>query len=295
VVTTALRLDDLVVAQQSDSQQVVGWKLLGIGPLVATAQIEISRSYVDNSGFELIATIPAAQLFYEDTTVNLYDRWRVVFYKLRLLDVTGAYRDYGPLRVSGELDGPAKSIIRNVRTQLRIGSGNPVLIYQKRFNETQRCTDCWDPVLKQVTRSDCSTCFNTGFEGGFHTPILTLVWIGPESKSNRPTDRLEQPAAVTCLAANFPVLRPRDIIYEIDTGRRYRVGVISTAEKNRMLLSQSFGAEALNPSDIENSLPIPAINSLIPVMSRFRAPRRSMLNEAEASPPVDSIIGDIYI
>jgi hypothetical protein len=295
MVTTALRLDDLVVAQQSTSQQVVGWKLLGIGPLMATANIEISRSYVENSGFELIATVPATQLFYEDTDVNLYDHWRVTFYKLRLLDATGAYRDYGPLRVSGELDGPAKSIIRNVRTQLRIGAGNPVLIYQKRFVEAQRCTDCWDPVLKQITRSDCVTCFNTGFEGGFHTPILTLAWINPESKSNRPTDRLEQPSSVQCLAANFPILRPRDILYEIDTGRRYRIGVIVPAEKNRMLLSQSFGAEALNPSDIENTLPIPAISSMIPVMARFRAPRRSMLNEAAPSPSTDPIIRELFI
>lgn len=295
MVTTSLRLDDLVVAQQSSAQQVVGWKLLGIGPLVATAQVEISRSYVDNSGFELIATVLASQLFYEDTDVNLYDRWRAVFYKLRLLDVTGAYRDYGPIRVSGELDGPAKSIIRNVRTQLRIGAGNPVLVYQKRFNDLQRCVDCWDPVLKQITRSDCATCFNTGFEGGFHTPILTLAWIYPESRSNHPTDRLEQPDSVQCLAANFPVLRPRDIIYEIDTGRRYRVGTITPTEKNRMLLSQSFTAEGLNPSDIENTLPIPAISSLIPVMSRFRAPRRSMLNQDVDSPGTDSIIRDLFI
>lgn len=294
MVTTALRLEDLVVAQQSDTQQVIGWRLVGIGPLVATAVVELSRSYVENDGYELIATVPASQVFYEDSTVNLYDRWRVPFYKLRLVDTNGAYRDYGPIRVSGELDGPTKSIIRNARTQLRIGSGNPVLFYQRRFDTTQRCPDCWDPVLKQVVLSDCLSCFNTGFVGGYHAPVLTLASIAPEAKGDQTTDRTEQSATVQCFTINFPILRSRDFMYEIDTGRRYRIVTIQPGEKNRMLVSQVFTAEAINPVDIEHKVPVPPVDQLTPIISRFNAPRRSMLTQSE-SPGSDSIIGHIVI
>lgn len=287
-----LRLDNIVVAQQTADSQVVGWTLLGIGPAANGAVVEIRRSYAENDGFELIATIAATTGFYRDESVNLFDRWRFPYYKLTVVDSLGNRREYPAARVSGSLDGIAISIIRNTNIQLRQG-GNPVLIYSRKSDESDRCSACWDSVLRKVTVSFCEVCFNTGYSGGYYTPVLTLATIYPEVKSIAAGDVTRQPSTTSGLFGNYPVLRPRDLIYEVDTGKRYRVVTITPTEKQRMLLNQTATLEGLAAGDVENRLAVPQISELTPVLSRSTAPSRYIT--VDNFSPQDTSIGYLYI
>lgn len=287
-----LRLDSIIVAQQTTDSQVIGWTLLGVGPAAVGAVIRIFRSYAPNDGFDLIAVVYANTGFYRDDTVNLYDLWRVPYYKLEILDSLGHTRTYGPHRVSESLDGIAISLIRNTNIAIRLG-GSPILIYMRKSGDADRCLMCWDAKLRKVTQSSCEYCYNTGFDGGYFDPIMTLAVIPPEAKRNAPGDMMRQMATTAALMSNYPVVRPRDLIYEIDTGKRFRITGVETAEKQRMLINQNVSLEALVPGDVEHRLPVPPIASLTPVLSRSTAPHRTFV--VDNFSPENPTIGRIHI
>lgn len=275
---SAIRFGQIVVAQQTTDSQVIGWQLLGIGTPVIGAVVRVYRSYVENDGYDLVATVPATDLVYRDTSVNLSDRWRIPFYKLEILDGVGNTRMSAPHRVSGEQLAPGIDLIRATITLLKLG-GNPILVYQKKFDTGDRCSNCWDPKLRQVTISNCEVCYNTGFTSGYHAPVLTLAIIVPEVKVDIPGDTTRQQSSTESTMSNYPLMRPRDLIYEINTGRRFRVVAVRTAEKHRMLINQTMQLEVLNPSDIEHRLPVPEISTLVPIITRPRATHREMLRD----------------
>jgi hypothetical protein len=289
-----LRLTDIHVMQQTSDTQVIGWKLARIGNAsVAGSSLTITQSYAPNDGFVAATPSPAPALtdnFTLVTNSGYHDHWRLPYYKLTVTDADSNSKTYGPFRVEGEVDGISLHLIRNVRTLLRLG-GNPVLIYQRIFDQTNRCT-CWDPVLKKVTRSNCTLCFNTGFTTGYYDPLLTLALITPEPKVSEPGDTLRQTTATDSLTLNYPVLRPRDVIYEVNTARRFRVGNIRPIEKNRVLIHQEFPIIRLNPSDIEHQLDVPDVTTLIPLIKRIRGTNRQVLqNNQGQSPPVIENLG----
>jgi len=100
--------------------------------------------------------------------------------------------------------------------------------------------------------------------------------MGVEGKSNTISDRVEQEATVEMLLTYYPVLRPNDLVYEIDTGRRYRLQQVLPVEKHRMLISQSATGYALAPSSAEHNIPIPDITKLEPFLTRVAAPIRNV-------------------
>ena len=289
---SSVRFGQIVVAQQTADSQVVGWQLLGIGAPLVGATVRVYRSYVETGGYDLIATVPANSLVYRDETVNLTDRWRIPFYKLEIVDGIGNTRLSGPVRVSGEQLAPGIDLVRATITLLRLG-GNPILVYQRKFDSGDRCANCWDPKLRQVTLSNCEVCFNTGFSGGYHSPVLTLAVIVPELKIDVPGDVMRQQATTEATMSNYPLMRPRDLIYEVNTGKRFRVVVVRPAEKHRMLINQSVQIELLNPSDIEHRLPVPDLSTLTPVITRPRATHRQMLRDNFS--PASSGFDTIYI
>lgn len=266
--TTSSRLVDVHVFQQSSDAQVVGWTYVPVGGAPTSgATVKVERSYVQNDGFTtLAAAVPASQGFYKDTEVMLHDQWRRVFYRLTIDDGVNDVKVAGIYWIEHELPGPAIGLLRNVETLLRLG-GVPVLIMQRVFDLDNRCT-CWDPVMGQTTSSSCELCYGTGFAGGYHTPILTLAQIQPESKQSGPGDTLRQPRQASALFSNYPILRPRDLVVELNKGRRYRVGPINTAEYGRIIVNQSAVLEGLNPSDIEHRINHPDPSTLEPLLRR---------------------------
>jgi hypothetical protein len=276
--------------QQAADTQVIGWKLARVGNSSSVgSSLTVLRSYAPNDGYTDVTPSPApvpSDNFVVMADPGFHDHWRTPYYKLTVTDSDSNSKTYGPVKVDGEVDGISMHLIKGVRTLLRLG-GNPVLIYQRIFDQTNRCT-CWDPVLKKVTISDCTLCFNTGFTSGYYDPLLTLALITPELKVSEPGDTLRQTTGTESLTLNYPVLRPRDIIYEVNTGRRFRIGNIRPIEKNRVLVHQEFSILRLNPSDIENELDVPDVTTLVPLIKRVRGTNRQVLqyNQGQGSPVI---------
>ena len=265
------KLDGIIVAKQTNQAQIVGWRFIPFGVAEpAAAKVKVWRSASPDSGFEQIATVPALKGWFFDEDIDLLNRWAVYYYKLDLVveDVT---QGYGPVRLEGSNDRIAAGLVKHRNTYLRL-AGLPVLIYPY-LAAGERCS-CWDAVLRKSTVSDCSGCFGTGYLSGYYSPILTLAQIGVEAKQNQVGERIEQETVVELMMSNYPVLRPGDVVYEIDAGRRYKVQAVTPSEKSRMLIGQDALGYGLQPTDTEHNIPIPEIDKIDPVLIRKYSPHR---------------------
>ncbi len=268
------KLDSICVAQQTSRSQIIGWQFYPFGVKAPSdAIVEIHRSSVENDGFSLVGRVPANQGWYQDESVDVYDRWELPNYKLVLI-VDGETIEYPPTRVNGSTDVVARTLTKHVETYLKL-AGIPVLVYQYLSNG-DRCPDCWDAILQQPVTSNCDSCFGTGFLKGYHFPIQTLAVMGVEGKQNIVAERIEQELTIEMLFSNYPVLRPSDVIYEIDTGKRYRVQQVLPVEKHRALINQSAVGYALQTTDAEHDIPIPDFTKLESVLRRRYAPHRKV-------------------
>jgi len=280
---TRMRLDNICVYQQDAQSQLIGWNLWTVGnENPNTAQVRIDRAYSENGTYEQIDLVPALNQFYLDSTVNVSDLWRRPFYRLQLVVNNSALPAYDPVRLDGDITGPAINAMRASQVLVRQG-GSPVLVFQRRFAE-DRCS-CWDAVMQKSSDPDCPMCFGTGYTEGYYEPIATLAVIDPESKQNTPGDITRQDTVTRAMMANYPLLRPRDLIHETNQGGWYRVGGITPAEYKRVLVNQSFSLTRINPSDIETTLEVPDLSTLNPILIRAVPGKTTFANAPSAGSP----------
>ena len=83
---------------------------------------------------------------------------------------------------SSERSHEVEWVRRGVRDGLR-WAGTEMLCCQRwtlwDFNQgrVERCPDCYDEVLKQVSNTRCPSCYGTGFKGGYSSPFRTWASI----------------------------------------------------------------------------------------------------------------------
>lgn len=284
----------------SRASVILSWRIRPTNEDLSTMTVNVSRSYSSEGPFESLADVSGDDNVFRDVNAHLRDKWREIYYKLRLTSPTGIEDETKPvgLRTTPELEAVA---IRRRDDLLLKFTGIPCLIYSRK-HEGERCPTCWDAVLKKVRYSNCPQCFNTGRLGGYYQPVLTQVKIDPVRKMNEPGDTLRQVEQTTALVSYFPLVKPQDIIYEVNAGARWRVVTVDPTEKKRNIVHQDLSMIGLNTGDIEHQIPIPG-NNLTPVirprnnwwMQRERPIVRdheSLTPEEQAETPEDEV--DFY-
>ncbi len=275
------------VLQQSELSYVVTWRT----PLAAIVPpgtvVKIFRSYSESSGFVEIGEVPLQTGIFLDTDHRDSSKNVEVFYKLRVVCPDGS-KDFGPYEVEGSPDSVSRYMIRAVKQFLRRIGATPVLIYQEALgDETQRCPECWDPVSQQPIASNCSTCGGSTFVGetkGYYLPILTLMDIRPSQNITIVEDTAQTPRTTTARMSNFPRLRGRDVIREVNTGRLWKVVAVTPVQRDqRSLISQDpITIREIKTGEIEYDLPIPAV--IVPVLTRRRVKRERILRLVDGAP-----------
>ena len=149
-------------------------------------------------------------------------------------------------------------------------AGVPTMIFKKK-RDGQHCPECWDEILKRVTKSNCTTCYGTGKLGGFYPPYEAWMNFEPDPKVTQVAEWGQRQSSQTDIQfTNYPLLSDGDVIVEMKNDRRWKVSNIRYPEKNRTTKLQIARVDAVNPSDIEYRVDI----------SEPR--RKALLDEAEA-------------
>jgi len=273
------KIYDIYIAQQRFDSIVVGWKPAGTSIDIAAATLTIQRSYVQNDGFETIATLPLSSMVYIDTTINKQQKWLNIYYKLIVSNTTSSHT-YGPELLDARADLVDRQITKNINRYLQNNGSAPCLIYQQAYgSEVSRCPKCWDKETQQVIYSNCTVCAGTSYVGttkGYYHPILTLVDIKPSPATNQIEDTAQAPNQTEARMANYPILRPNDIIRQINDGVLWTVTGITRQIKTRAVVSQDpIYLRQIKPGDIEFTLPVPT--TIVPILRRMRARTEKIL------------------
>jgi len=277
-----IRFDALNVYQVSPAARIVHWLLAPTNEDLTDLTVKIFRSYSPDQDFEEVASVDYPTTYFRDAEVNVTSFWREVYYRVTAV-IQGQAYDSSVQGLNPAFAAIAKEMIRRTDILLRF-AGVPAMVYLRRHGE--RCPVCWDSVLQKVTSSKCLTCFSTSYMGGYYDPILTLINIVPERKIDQPDVVLRQPTQTSFKMGTYPIIRPADLVYEVNQGARYRIDDIMPAEIERVTTAQDFTATRLVASDISHMIPIPdkLVPAIIPVRSH-RIRKRYQYVGKEDGPP----------
>lgn len=118
----------------------------------------------------------------------------------------------------------AREITRKEALVMRKFSGAYGWLLKRRYWGSP-CPVCVDPVTAQVDEANCSTCFGTRFEEGYHTPAecwLVLERAGRQSALDENTGH-QKATEVAARALAYPPIETGDIWVQAHTDQRYRV------------------------------------------------------------------------
>lgn len=280
-------LDEFTVSQASPQSRVVFWAFKPTNDDLSTATVDVFRCPTPVGEFVKIATVQYPQTYYVDSAENFRDFWRDANYKI-VATFQGKTISAGPQGLGSLPSVPAREMIRLFNLDLRF-SGMPILVYMRRRGP--RCPVCWDPELQKVTRSDCEICYATSYLGGFYPPILTLGNIVPEEKTNQPDATLRESTRTTMKMAGFPVIRPRDVIREVNTPNVWRIVNVYSSELERTVTVQELTLTKIETAEVEHKLAIPDGLSYVvnPHWARIIRKQHTYVTHERSTNPVERV------
>lgn len=241
----------------------VGWKLAKSAQNLSRLRFFIDRGESPSEMKQLNATpltngdLPE----YVDETPNLKDLNKIYYYRVRAVE----YDNGVPVQTftskettwDGDLDLVGIYVVDEHDFAMRWVFGVPAMVFKKRHDGTY-CPECWDKVLKRVTKSQCLTCYGTGKVGGYYPPIDVWMSFEPDPKVDQVTEwGRRQPTQTDIMFTNYPLLGVDDIILELKPNRFWKVSNVRGPEKNRTVMLQFARLDAVNPSDVEQRLEVP--------------------------------------
>lgn len=231
------------------------WEIADTTEDVLDYSFVVERSESPKGPFDQISAPFRDRYIYRDAMVLPYERWRQLWYRLKITKVGGDpyYTDAVTQEPAVSLD--AVEMRRAVALVLKAGTGRLAWIFPKR-TFGQKCPACYDALMQKTLVSKCESCYATGYARGFMDPIAAYIQFDPSGKatSHGPTVKTQQ-QNTTVLVPHFPPLKPKDIIVEAEN-RRWRVTEISTSSRLRATVRQRVVVHEIPKSDIEFKLPI---------------------------------------
>jgi len=237
-----------------------------------------------------------------DNDVNLLNRWRQYYYKIKTVQITDTDNvvETDPVTQHGEPDLIAKEIQRQERILWDEFAGRRCYLFPRRTFGAL-CESCFDGPGKgkghtnQKLRSNCITCFGTNYVRGYLNPIEIFIQIDPNPKSQMQLSMSErQQSDTTARLPNFPLVKPKDIIIEAEN-RRWKVIQVNQTERLRSVVHQELAIHELVKGDIEFQLPInlkEALKDLEPSAPRnFTNPQNLESFEEESLASAKAVYG----
>jgi len=215
----------------------------------------VERSEAQFGPFDQISEPFSDKYDFRDVIVNLMNRWRDYWYRIRVTrkaDDEVAYS--GTAKLGAKPDLIALEVRRQELILFREHIGRKCWTFPVR-TFGQRCS-CYDRRTGNRLRSQCETCYDTTFVGGYHDPVEMYIQIDGNPKHIETQQLVEtQQQNATARTLNFPALKPRDIIVESEN-RRWRIERVTTTSRMRALLHQELVLHEIPGTDIEFKIPI---------------------------------------
>ena len=135
---------------------------------------------------------------------------------------------------------------------------NDEVILLKRMRTGELC-DCYDDIRGSRKGDQCTSCFGTGYKGGFYPPsTIKVCYFNVESITEemgiRGTFKSESP--VQFWTANYPVIQEGDIVVNTLTADKYTVTNWQPSYKNGFLIRQTVQVTRIPEASIYQKIKI---------------------------------------
>lgn len=267
------------------------WKLVDTSEDVYDYTFQVLRSESPEGPFDTLSVPFQDRYLFIDNTLATGNRWRKYFYKVRIARVADPTdtRDSDPVAKEPDADLIALELRRHHQLLFQEFAGRRCWILPVR-TFGQRCS-CWNPKLRDRTRSGCATCFDTGFVRGYLHPIEQWLQIDPSPKTKQTTNvGNQQQSNTTMRMAFYPPLKPDDLVIEAEN-RRWKVIKVTQTEKGRATLHQEVQLHEVPPKDIEFSIELD-LNAALKDL--WLSPSRNFTNPQNLEAFKDSEMPDIF-
>lgn len=263
----------------------VSWEVADTTLDMLDYTFQVLRSESPSGPFDEVSAPFSDRYVFVDNIVYVGDRWRMLHYIIRTTHIpSGKVQDFGPIAHEPEPDLIALELRRHMQLLFHEFTGRRCWVLPVR-TFGQRCPACWDNRLYKRIKSQCVTCFDTGFARGYMSPIETWVQFEPSAKSEQTTSvGAMQQSNTTARLGYYPPLKPRDVIVEPEN-RRWRVTAISMTEQVRAPVHQEIQVHEIPPRDIEFEIPLDLGQALRDV---FFSPPRNFSNPQNTSSVTDA-------
>lgn len=217
---------------------------------------QVLRSESPEGPFDAVTAAFEDRYLFVDANIPVGDKFRQLWYKLRVTHKeSGDVRDFGPVTQEAEPDLIAQYIRRAQLTLLTRVIGRKVWLFKKRTFGS-RCSSCWDTTSSKRTRSNCLTCYDTGFLRGYLAPIEIWVQVDPSAKSQQnQAMQIDQQVLTSARTSFYPNVNPGDVVVEAEN-KRWRVIEVMQSERLRATIKQELSMRQIQATDIEYKLPI---------------------------------------
>lgn len=245
-----------IYARSFDLDHVdVYWEIADFVGNINQYDFYLSRAESPEGPWESLAGPFKDQYLFRDMAPALMHRWRVLYYRLEIVDVLSGEREsFGPTAMLPEPDLIALEIMRQEDILFREHVGRRVFLFPVRsFGAV--CV-CVDRVTGRRTKSNCLNCFDVGFIGGYLKPIEFFMQIDSSADGGGNTPFGEkQDSQTTGRLISFPPLKPKDILVETEN-IRWRVLSVGSTQRLRAVVHQEPVLHEVPRSDVVYKLPI---------------------------------------
>jgi hypothetical protein len=233
----------------------VFWEIGNFVGNIRQFEFSVLRSESSAGPWDSISPIFQDQYYFRDVSPPKMHKWRTLFYLLRIRDkVTDETADFGPTSQSAEPDLIALEINRQEDLLFREFVGRVCWLFPVRTFGAY-CV-CFDRVSGRRTKSNCLNCYDTGFLGGYLSPIQCFVQFDPSGQQATPTAFKEkQDNKTTARLISFPQMKPKDIIIEVEN-TRWRLDSVTTTQRLRSVVHQELTLKEIEKGDVEYKLPV---------------------------------------
>jgi hypothetical protein len=250
-----IKIKDFKVRSLDLDFNELSWSLQDTAEDVLNYTFQVFRSESPMGPYAAISQPFTDRYLYIDNAILVGDKWRTYYYRLNISNLlTGEIDETNSVSKEPEADLVGMEIRRHMQILFREHAGRRLWLLPSR-QSGQRC-ECWSHRLSQRTRSGCMLCFDTGYIRGYYTPIELFGQIDPSPKANQVSNvGMQQQTNTTGRFPNYPLLKPEDVIVELEN-RRWKVVTVSGTEKARAVVHQEAGLHEIPRNDIEYAIPL---------------------------------------
>jgi hypothetical protein len=217
---------------------------------------QVLRSESSQGPYEKISEPFEDRYIFVDSRIPGPNKWRRLYYKLLVTHKKDSdTAEIGPAFQEADPDLIADTVRRNEQTAFTQVIGRQCWVFPRRTFGT-RCLNCWDATMNKKKQSNCMSCFDTSFLRGYLDPIECWVQIDPSPKDEQlQSMNKDQQVVTTARMSHFPVLKPKDILVELEN-KRWRVVKVTTTERLRAVLHQELVIRRIQSTDAEYKVPV---------------------------------------